>query len=78
MVSDKLWTPSGEVPIAERGVVAISKQDLQVLARFHEFAQRYGLCVVCPKCDHSLRGANDGHQTSASVACQCREFRFTQ
>lgn len=79
MAGSKLWTPSGEVPIAERDVIPITAKELQMLSILHEFAHKYQITVVCKRCDSSLQGKNNGHETvSAGVACQCREFRFTR
>lgn len=73
-----LWTPDGMVSVSERDVVPISLKELRALANMHEVCQRLGLTVVCMKCDKSLSGRNDGHSTTASVSCGCRELRFTQ
>lgn len=72
-----LWTPDGEVPIQEKDVVPITRRELSLLADLHEFAGRHKLIILCPKCDHSLTGHNNGTSRFPSVACQCREFRFT-
>jgi hypothetical protein len=71
-----LWTPDGNVPVREKDVVPITRNDLGMLAMLHRFAQTHGLIVVCERCDTSLGGKNNGHEANPSVACQCREFRF--
>lgn len=74
--SSSLWTPEGEVSTLEKDVVHITKADLAILARFHEFAQKYQFSVVCPRCDTALMGANNDSTITPSVACKCRELRY--
>ncbi len=79
MPASSLWTPGGMVSTGEKDVVAISASDLAILARFHEFANKYGISVVCKRCDSAFTGKNSGHETtSQSVSCQCRELRYTR
>lgn len=71
-----LWTPGGNVPIREKDVVPITRDELGMLAMLDRFARNHGLIIVCPKCDGSLIGKNNGQETHPSVACGCREFRY--
>lgn len=79
MPPSKLWTPGGMVPIAEKDVVALTRPELIMLGNLHEFAQKHQLTIVCKRCDAAIQGKNSGNETtSAGVACQCTEFRFTR
>lgn len=69
-----LWIP-GTVAKRQRGVVSLSTDDMAVMARFADVATKYGFAVVCPTCDQTLHGQNDGSQDVFSVACGCREYR---
>lgn len=77
-VNKSLWTPEGEVAINPKGVVRINQLELIMLSRLHEFAQTYGLTVVCQRCDHAITGKNGGNESNPAVSCQCREFRFSR
>lgn len=76
MPAGTLWTPDGERRI-ERDVVPITRNELGMLAMLDRFARNHGLMVLCPKCDHTLTGQNNGEERTPSVSCHCREFRFT-
>jgi len=69
-----LWIP-GAVAKRQRGVVTLSKEEMGVMAAFADVATKYGFAVVCPKCDETLHGQNDGTREVFSVACGCREYR---
>lgn len=75
-----LLLPDGSVlDVRPRDVIPVTNlQDRQTFARFHELAHRYGLAVVCQKCDHSVGGANNANTPVAAVACRCREWRFVR
>jgi hypothetical protein len=62
----------------QRGIVPVtSPMERQTFARFHEIAAKYGLAVVCQQCDQSITGQNNDTTQVLSVACGCREWRFT-
>lgn len=76
-VNKSLYTPDGEIPLYEKGVVQINRQELIMLSRLHEFAQKHQLTIVCKRCDHAITGQNAGRELQPGVSCQCSEFRFT-
>lgn len=77
MAARSLWTPGGEVPLAQRGVVPINRQELILLSRLHEFAVKHQINIFCKRCSKPITGQNTGQEKHPYVACQCREFRFT-
>lgn len=72
-----LWTPDGEVSVKEKDVIRITRDELGMLAMLDRFSRKHGLMIICPHCDKSLLGKNNGQERTPSVACGCREFRFT-
>lgn len=70
-----LWTPGGEVAIA-RGQVPVTRPEIITLSRFHEFAAKHELSLVCKRCDHAVTGQNTGNDATLSVSCNCREFIY--
>lgn len=72
-----LWTPDGMVRVREKDVIPITRNELGMLAMLDRFARNHQLMVICAKCDTSVGGKNNGQEQTPSVACQCREFRFT-
>lgn len=76
-VRNSLWTPDGERALVERDVIPVQNAMERVtFARMHEIAQRYGISLVCKRCDSSIEGKNNGHDAVPSVSCKCREWRF--
>lgn len=75
-VANQLWTPDGEVPLREKDVTPVTRQEIITLSHFHEFAQRHNITVVCKRCDTAITGANNGNSRLLSVSCKCREWRF--
>lgn len=75
MTPSSLWTPNGEVSIA-KGQVAVTRPEVITLSKFHEFAGKHGLSLVCKRCDHAVTGSNTGQEAVLSLACNCREFIF--
>lgn len=75
-----LLLPDGSVlDVRPRDVIpVVSPLERQTLARFHEVAQKYGLAVICLRCDHALQGHNNDTSPTLSVACRCREWRFVR
>jgi hypothetical protein len=76
-MAGSLWTPDGIVNL-EKSVEQVNRFEIQTLARMHEIAQKFGIALVCKRCDHSFSGANNGQERSPSIACNCRELRFVQ
>jgi hypothetical protein len=73
-----LWTPEGVVDLG-KDQQAITREDLIILARFHEFAQKHKIEVRCMRCGASFTGNNNDASIakgSASVACRCRELIY--
>ena len=71
-----LWTPDGEKPLYEKGVVRMTKSEGQLMHLFHYIAQKYNFAVVCQRCNMSLMGSNNGTESTAEVHCDCKSFRF--
>lgn len=62
---------------AKNQITVTHPAERQAFSRFHEVAQRYGLSVVCPRCDCAVTGQNnDTPGAKTSVACRCREWVF--
>lgn len=76
-VGKSLWSPDGEVPLYERGVIPINRRELTMLSLLHEFAAKHQISVVCKRCNSAIQGKNSGQEQSPAVSCQCREFRYT-
>lgn len=74
-----LLLPDGSLHrVDQKDVISVtSAMDRQTFARFHEIAARYGLAVVCMHCDQSVTGHNNDQTLIPTVACGCREWRFT-
>ena len=73
-VNSTIWTPEGEV--WQKDVIHINRMELQTLARMHEIAHKYGIALVCQKCDHSITGSNNDQTQEPAVRCSCREWRY--
>ena len=73
-----LWTPEGIVDLRQKDITPVTHpMERQTWARFHEIAHKYGLSVVCQRCDCAITGQNNDQPGSTmSVACRCREWRF--
>lgn len=71
-----LWTPEGMVGV-EKDVIPLTRPELITLSRMHEFASKYGLSLVCKKCDSAITGANNNATPAPAVSCTCREWRYT-
>lgn len=77
-VRSRLWTPDGERPL-QMDTVDVKAPIVRVtLVRMHEIAQKYGIALVCMRCNHSIMGKNNGQEAVPTMACQCREFRFVK
>lgn len=50
-----------------------------MLAWLHEWAAKEQVNIFCKKCEKPIAGFNNDSpdRKHASVACQCREWRFT-
>lgn len=78
-IGKSLWTPDGEKVLREKDVITVTDAMERVtFARMHEYAQRYGLALICQRCDTAIQGKNSGHEAIPAVACACREFRFVR
>lgn len=64
---------------AEKDVIALRESEVRMLSWLHEFAHHNQLSVVCKRCDSAITGQNNDTPgtRSVSVACQCREWRYT-
>lgn len=73
-----LWTPQGEVGLAEKNIIELLPQEVRMLADLHEFAHKHQINIFCKRCEQPVTGQNNDApgQTHVSVACQCREWRF--
>lgn len=77
MPASSLWTPGGEVPLKQKGIIQINRQELQLLSLLHEFAVKHQVNIFCKKCEKAITGQNTGQELHPSVACQCREWRYS-
>lgn len=76
-VRNSLWTPDGERALAEKDVIQVTNAMERVtFARMHEIAHRYGIALVCRRCDSSIEGKNSGQDAIPSVECKCQQWRF--
>lgn len=76
-----LLLPDGSIrDTREKDVVAVTDPyERQAFARFHEVAGRYGISVVCQRCDCAITGQNnDAPGAVRSVECRCRQWRFVR
>lgn len=73
-----LWTPNGMVSTREKSVEAVTREEIIIFSKFHEMAQRLRISVVCPRCDKPFLGQNNDTSPVLSVACGCRELRYTR
>lgn len=74
-MGNRLWTPEGDVATHERGIDAVSPEEMKVLAALDGIARRLGLVLVCKKCDSSFTGGNTGWGRTWAINCKCREIR---
>lgn len=79
-VRNSLWTPNGPVDLQEKDVIpVVDVMERVTLARMHEIAHKYGLSIVCKRCDVAITGQNnDTPGAPRSIACRCREWRFVR
>lgn len=73
-----IWTPDGMVDTREKGVEPVTREEIIILSKMHEIAQRLGITVNCRRCDHSFTGQNNDQSKVLSVSCRCRELRYTR
>lgn len=73
-----LWTPEGVVSL-ERDVVALNEREVRLLSDLAAFAQKHHIVIFCKSCEKNISGHNNDSPdtTHVSVACGCREWRFT-
>lgn len=78
-VRHSLWTPEGERTITQKDVITVvNPMERVTFGRMHDVAQKYGIALVCQRCDGAIVGKNNGTEPIPSVACRCREFRFVR
>lgn len=75
-VAKTMWTPQGEVPLREKGVETLSREEIIVLSKMHEIAHHRQLSIVCMRCNVSMTGKNNDTSKVLAIGCQCRELRF--
>lgn len=75
MATSSLWTPDGEVSIRERDVTPVTREEIILLSKLHEFAVKHDIVIFCKRCEKNISGQNNATTRTLSVACQCREFR---
>lgn len=78
-MANSLWTPNGEVRTTERAVRMLNPTEVRMLAWLHEWAAKEQVNIFCKRCEKPIAGFNNDSpdRKHASVACQCREWRFT-
>ena len=72
-----LWTPGGEVAVMGKDVVPLTRPDILMLVALSDFAAKHRITIYCQKCEQPIRGDNTGQESHPSVACTCREFRYS-
>lgn len=78
-VRSSLWTPDGPVDLQEKDVIPVMiPMERVTLVRMHEIAHKYGLSIVCKRCDQAVTGQNNDSSPTHSIACRCREWRFVR
>ena len=79
MAAGKLYDIQGGVLAhAEQDVTPITRDEIVVLSKMHEIAQKYHLSLVCKRCDSAFVGQNNDSSDKLAVACKCRELRYTR
>ena len=71
-----LWTPDGPI-LLHREIEPMSERDVRVLSAMHEVAFRHKIELRCAKCGSPFQGANNDSTRTLTVACRCRELRYT-
>jgi hypothetical protein len=81
-VANVILGPQGDVlrDLRQKDVT-ISRDPMErvTFARMHTYAQRYGIRLVCQRCDNAIIGQNNdgaGQGAFFVVSCRCREWRF--
>lgn len=78
-VRSSLWTPEGEKILTQRDVIpVVNPMERVTFVRMHEIAFKYGISLVCKRCDSAIIGQNNDSTPTLSVACKCREWRFVK
>lgn len=80
MAGPRLWTPSGGMAPIERDVEPLNREEIVILSKMHEIAQRHQIVLVCRHCDSALTGQNndDPAVKTLTISCKCRELRYTR
>lgn len=74
-MTDTLWTPGMMPGIKKRDVETLTRQEMFILARAAEVCAKYGIALVCPKCDGSFTGTNLESDRVWAIRCACRELK---
>lgn len=74
-MANKIWTPDGDIT-THADVNRATPRDMEILMAMHDVAQKFGMVVVCRKCDSSFQGNNASPNSRLmSISCKCREIR---
>ena len=76
MPAKSLWTPNGHIPLQEKDVYPLTREEIAVLSKLQDLAYKFKWAIVCQKCDQSITGKNQDGQPVLSVACGCSEYRY--
>lgn len=76
-VQNSILIPGEGEHIIDREVESINRFELQTLARMHEIAAKFGISVVCKRCDHAFTGKNNDSVQEPAIECNCRVLRYT-
>lgn len=75
-----LWTPGRDIPLDDKTKIAIDRPVMIALSYMQEFAQKYGITLVCKSCNQGIQGENNDSSVAAgkplSISCNCREWFF--
>lgn len=75
-VRNSLWTADGEVPLTQKDVIPVTREDIILLSKLHEFAFKHQINIFCKRCSKAIQGQNNDSSKLLAVACQCREWVF--
>mgnify|MGYP003333015681 CR=1 FL=1 len=75
MAAGTLWTPDRDVPLGVSRVDQATPEEMKVFEQLDRLARKFKLVLLCPRCDKSFTGLNDGHSRTQGIHCGCREIR---
>lgn len=79
-MAGRIFTADGVAHSLEKDITELNLRQVQMLSWLHEWAHDQQINIFCKRCSQPITGANNDSpgSTSVSVACGCREWRFTR